>query len=51
MYQHLRSGMLVRDERALKEIITNIVKLGEKLNKPVRQQECALSASRRQNLS
>ncbi|MGG3572130.1 PolC-type DNA polymerase III [Bacillus gobiensis] len=35
VYQHLIELELVRDERALKEIISNIVKLGDKLNKPV----------------
>jgi DNA polymerase III subunit alpha, Gram-positive type len=35
IYKHLIDQELVRDERALKQIITNIVKLGEKLNKPV----------------
>jgi DNA polymerase III subunit alpha, Gram-positive type len=35
IYKHLIDQELVRDENALKEIITNIVKLGEKLNKPV----------------
>ncbi len=35
VYRHLLQLELVRDEKALKEIITNITKLGEKLNKPV----------------
>lgn len=35
VYRHLIELELVRDERALKEIISNIVKLGDKLNKPV----------------
>ncbi|OIK22216.1 PolC-type DNA polymerase III [Bacillus amyloliquefaciens] len=35
VYRHLLQLELVRDEKALKEIITNIAKLGEKLNKPV----------------
>lgn len=34
-YKHLIELELVRDERALKDIINNIVKLGEKLDKPV----------------
>lgn len=34
-YKHLIELELVRDERALKDIINNIVKLGEKLEKPV----------------
>ncbi|TYR82754.1 PolC-type DNA polymerase III [Priestia megaterium] len=34
-YKHLIELELVRDERALKDIISNIVKLGEKLDKPV----------------
>ncbi|MCG1020684.1 PolC-type DNA polymerase III [Sutcliffiella horikoshii] len=34
-YAHLLELELVRDEKALKEIISNIVKLGEKLEKPV----------------
>jgi DNA polymerase-3 subunit alpha (Gram-positive type) len=34
-YYHLIEKELVRDELALKEIVTNIVKLGAKLNKPV----------------
>ncbi len=35
VYRHLLQLELVRDEKALKEIIANITKLGEKLNKPV----------------
>lgn len=35
VYRHLLELELVRDEKALKEIIANITKLGEKLNKPV----------------
>ncbi|MDJ1631631.1 PHP domain-containing protein [Bacillus velezensis] len=35
VYRHLLRLELVRDEKALKEIIANITKLGEKLNKPV----------------
>ncbi|MGE0910056.1 PolC-type DNA polymerase III [Bacillus atrophaeus] len=35
VYRHLLQLELVRDEKALKEIITNITKLGEKLDKPV----------------
>ncbi|MBD1380048.1 PolC-type DNA polymerase III [Metabacillus arenae] len=35
VYRHLLQLELVRDDKALKEIISNIVKLGEKLNKPV----------------
>lgn len=35
VYSHLLELELVRDQIALKEIITNIVKLGEKLNIPV----------------
>lgn len=35
VYRHLLELELVRDEKALKEIIVNITKLGEKLNKPV----------------
>ncbi|WP_026675841.1 PolC-type DNA polymerase III [Fictibacillus gelatini] len=34
-YYHLIEKELVQDELALREILTNIVKLGEKLNKPV----------------
>ncbi|WP_408011001.1 PolC-type DNA polymerase III [Pseudalkalibacillus sp. A8] len=34
-YEHLIEKELVQNELALKEIIKNIVKLGEKLNKPV----------------
>jgi DNA polymerase III subunit alpha, Gram-positive type len=34
-YEHLIELELVRDKQALREIITNIVKLGEKLGKPV----------------
>ncbi|WP_399206967.1 PolC-type DNA polymerase III [Sutcliffiella rhizosphaerae] len=34
-YAHLIELELVRDDKALKEIITNIVKLGEKMEKPV----------------
>ena len=33
--QHLIEMELVRDEKSLEEIIENIVKLGEKLDKPV----------------
>ena len=35
VYQHLIELELVRDEKSLEEIISNIVKLGEKLNLPV----------------
>lgn len=35
VYRHLLELELVRDEKSLKEIIANITKLGEKLNKPV----------------
>lgn len=35
VYQHLIELELIRDEKALEEIIGNIVKLGEKLNLPV----------------
>ncbi|MBY0099239.1 PolC-type DNA polymerase III [Mesobacillus maritimus] len=35
VYSHLIELELVRDERSLENIITNIVKLGEKLNLPV----------------
>ncbi|WP_071395303.1 PolC-type DNA polymerase III [Bacillus tuaregi] len=35
VYQHLIELELIRDEKALEEIIHNIVKLGEKLNIPV----------------
>jgi len=35
VYRHLLQLELVRDEKALKEIIANITKLGEKLNIPV----------------
>lgn len=34
-YKHLIELDLVRDEKALKDIISNIVKLGEKIGKPV----------------
>ncbi|WP_100404451.1 PolC-type DNA polymerase III [Bacillus solitudinis] len=34
-YQHLIERELVKDDESLKEIITNIVSLGEKLEKPV----------------
>lgn len=35
VYAHLLELELVRDEKALEEIITNVVQLGEKLNIPV----------------
>ncbi len=35
VYNHLIDLEYIKDENALKEIVTNIVKLGEKLNKPV----------------
>jgi DNA polymerase-3 subunit alpha (Gram-positive type) len=35
VYAHLVEMELVRDQKALLDIMTNIVKLGEKLNKPV----------------
>ncbi|MGE7120583.1 PolC-type DNA polymerase III [Peribacillus sp. NPDC046944] len=35
VYQHLIELEFVRDEKSLETIISNIVKLGEKLNKPV----------------
>ncbi len=35
VYNHLIDMEYIKDENALKEIVTNIVKLGEKLNKPV----------------
>ncbi|GAF63677.1 DNA polymerase III PolC [Bacillus sp. TS-2] len=34
-YQHLIERELIKNETALREIVTNIVQLGEKLNKPV----------------
>ncbi|OZM58609.1 PolC-type DNA polymerase III [Lottiidibacillus patelloidae] len=34
-YQHLLEMDLIHDEHSLREIVANIVKLGEKLNKPV----------------
>jgi len=35
VYNHLIDMEYIKDENALKEIVTNIIKLGEKLNKPV----------------